>query len=463
MSFNIDLLRKGLDRGLDRLNRLAGAAPADRPPADAGLGDVRRPLRRGLIVIVIGVLGVGAWATFAPLWSAITAPATVEVEVNRKTVRSRDGGVVREILVREGERVEAGQLLLRFDDTVQQAQVDVLTQQYDNLIMQQVRFAAEVSGATAVRTPPELAARMADPRVSQIVNNEVLLFNSRLATLQNQTAILNQRLDQLETARSGLDIQVRSIDDQVSLINQELDGYRTLYERGFAPRTLILRYERQLAEAAGRRGSLVADITRNGQQAGEVRLQLNQLREQRQTEAATGLREVEARLADLGPRLDSARSALAQTRITAPDTGAVLNLTQFTIGGVVQPGELLMDVVPADAELIVRANIEPRDIDEVRPGMSARVQITAFSQQRTRPMEAVVVTVSADALRTEEGRTFYRADLRIPPEELAKLPQGETLYPGMPASAMILTGRRTVMDYIVGPMAEAVNQSLRER
>lgn len=465
MSARMKTLKDRLLGAVDRLNTFVVGAPrpaAEDAPTPGRIADVGRPIRRGLIIILVCVVGLGLWASFAPVWSAVVAGGAVAVEASRKTLRSRDGGVVREIHVREGDRVRAGQLLLRFDDTVAQAQVDVLSQQYDNVAMQQARFRAEVTGARTLSPPPALAERMSDPRVSQIVNNEVLLFNSRLATLDNQIAILNQRLEQLVTARGGLDIQVRSIDEQVALITRELDGYRQLNERGFAPGNLLLRYERQLAEIAGRRGALMAEITRNTQQAGEVRLQLNQLVDQRQTEAATGLRDAEARLADLTPRLDAARSALAQTRVTAPDNGFVLSLTQFTVGGVVQPGELLMDVVPADADLIVRAQIQPRDIDNVRPGLNARVQILAFNQQRMRALEAEVITVSADALVTEQGQAYYRADLRIPPTELSKLPAGAELTPGMPASVMIRTGRRTVMEYILGPMGQVFNQSLRE-
>lgn len=462
-----------LKRWSDRLNRAIAGPPAAAASPMFGAGasgaatqvrdNIRGPIRGGLIVILIFVVGIGLWASFAPIWSAVVAPASVQVEASRKTVRTRDGGVVREILVREGQSVNAGDLLLRFDDTVPQAQFDVLSQQYDNTVMQQARFLAEVNGARTVTVPAELSARLSDPRVSQVVNNELLIFNSRLATLDNQSAILNQRFEQLNTARGGLDVQVRSIDEQVDLITEELDGYRRLNEQGYAPRTLILRYERQLAEIAGRRGALVSEITRNTQQAGEVRLQLTQLREQRETEAAAGLRDAEARIADIGPRLNAARDALAQTRVTAPDTGFVLNLTQFTIGGVAGAGEVLMDVVPANAPLIVRAQIQPQDIDEVRAGMVAQVQLSAYSAQRVPKVEGRVVTVSADAISNDQGQRYYQADLRIEPTELAKLPEGVDLYPGMPAQAMIRTGRRTIMAYLIGPLGDMINRSLREQ
>jgi HlyD family secretion protein/epimerase transport system membrane fusion protein len=291
----------------------------------------------------------------------------------------------------------------------------------------------------------------------------MLLFTTRLAAIEGQKAILDQRVLQLQTARSGLNMQVESIDEQVRLIREELEGYQSLYERGFAPRTLILARQRTLAEFGGRRGSLMADMTRNQQQVGEARLQLAQLYEQRQSEAAGGLRDAEARLSDISPRLDAARDSLAQTRVIAPVNGYVLNLSQFTVGGVAQPGETLLDVVPSGVPLIVHIQIRPGDIDEVYPGLNAEVTLTAFSRNNSPKLIGEVVTVSADALTNEQnGQSYFTADIRIDPSELAKLPEGMALSPGMPASAAIRTGRRTIMSYLLGPMGQMVGQSLRE-
>lgn len=424
---------------------------------------IRRPMIAGAAIIAVCVLGLGLWASVAPIWSAIIAPGQVRVESNRQTLKSREGGVVRVLNVREGQSVKAGDLLIQLDDTVAKAQLDVLSNQYDVAQMQRARFLAEASNQRSVSVPADLSAKMGDPRVAATVNNELLLFTTRLAAIEGQKAILDQRILQLQTARSGLNMQVESIDEQVRLIREELAGYQTLYERGFAPRTLILARQRSLAEFGGRRGALMADITRNQQQVGEARLQLAQIYEQRQSEAATGLRDAEARLSDIAPRLDAARDSFAQTRVVAPVDGYVLNLTQFTVGGVAQAGEPLMDVVPAGVPLIIRSQIRPGDIDEVHVGQTAEITMTAYSSSSPRKLVGEVVSVSADALVNEQnGQSYFTADIRIDPRELEKLPQGASLTPGMQAQVAIRTGRRTIMSYLLGPMGQMVEQSLRE-
>lgn len=439
-----------------------GAGPS--PVSPEQKKRISGPMKAGIIVIVVGVLGLGLWASFAPIWSAVVASGSVRVESNRQVLKSREGGVVRAIHVRDGDEVQAGQLLMQLDDTVPRAQVAVLTNQQDNLLMQLARFRAEVRGQTSLTPPPELAARSSDPAVSAIIANETLLFNSRLIAVQGQASIINQRFEQLQTARSGLNVQVQSIDDQVGLIQQELDGYQRLYEQGFAPRTLILRYQRQLAEIGGRRGALAADIQRNQQQAGEARMQLALLYDQRNSEAATGMREAEARLADLAPRLDAANLSVRDARIVAPMAGYILNQSQFTLGGVAAPGEVLMDVVPSNAPLLITVRVRPADIDQVRPGLTAQVTLSAYSSNKVPKLHAEVITVSADALTDQQsGMTYFTADLRIPPSELRRLPEGVQITPGMQATAMIRTGRRTIMSYLLGPIGDIADNSLREQ
>lgn len=455
-----------LSRFLDESPRLdppvVGAA-AEGPMSAQARASLRAPIVAGMVVIAVCVVGLGLWASLAPIRGAVVANGVIRVEANRKTLKTRDGGVVRAIAVRDGDIVKAGQLLMRFDDTVPQAQVDVLGNQHDNLEIQRARFLAEVTNKRVLQLPPDLAARRGDPRVSAVIQNETLVFTSRLAAVDGQSAILNQRLEQLLSTKSGLQLQLESIDSQIALIAEELKGYQTLYEKGFAPKTLILRLQRQLAEIGGRRGALIAEMNRNQQQSGETRLQLAQIYEQRASEAATGLRDAEGRLADLAPRLNAAREALAATRVLSPSNGYVLNLSQHTIGGVAVSGEPLMDVVPSNAPLVVSAEVKPSDIDEVRPGMTAEVSLSAYSAYKVGKVRAEVLTVSADALVTEKGGSYYRADLRILPEDLKTLPKGVKLYPGMPATAMIQTGKRTIMSYLLQPIGMVLDNSMREQ
>jgi len=437
--------------------------PVDPPLSESARRSLRGPMTIGAIVILIFVVGLGLWAGFAPIWGAVTATGVVRVEANRKTLKSREGGVVRQINVSEGDTVKAGQLLLKFDDTVPRAQIDIYENQYYASLMQAARLRAEIERRPLV-VPAELQARRSDPKILALIQNEQTVYDVRKTAIEAQASILNQRLEQINSARTGLQIQADSIDQQTVLLKQELQGYQTLLEKGFAPKTLVLRMQRQVADTEGKRGSLMADITRNSQQAGETRMQLVSLYEQRAADSAASLREAETRITDIGPRLGAAREALAQTEIRAPADGYVLGLSQFTVGGVAGSGETLMDVVPSHAPLVINVQIRPNDIDEVRPGMPAQVMLQAYNSYRVPKIEAEVITVSADVLTDTQAKTsFYRADLRISPSELRKLPKGVKLYPGMPATVMIKTGKRTVLSFLVGPIGELLDHSLREQ
>jgi HlyD family type I secretion membrane fusion protein len=425
---------------------------------------IKRPIVVGSIVVGVFVVGLTLFAAIARIDSAVVAPGTVRVEDNRKTIRHREGGTVRAILVREGERVKQNQVLLTFDEVQPKSTTDVLQNQYDALLAQTARFQSEATSLQTVNFAPELTARAAtDPRVAGIIRDQEFLFSTRYSFFETQGAVLNQKLQQLETQIGGVQAQVDAVKESDALTREELAGYQTLYEKGYAPKTLILRYKRTLADLTGRRGQLIAEITRLREQIGETRLQITTLREQRISQAAEGLRQMQTGLAEVTPKLTAARQTLNAATVRSPADGYVLDLTQFTVGGIVAPGERLMSVVPADAPLIVTARIRPQDIDSVHDGMQARVRLSAFNARTAPPVDAEVLTVSADQLVDEKtGVGYFRADLRIPPAELAKLPKGSKLTPGMPAEAMIVTGRRSILSYIVSPITDTIRDALRE-
>lgn len=424
---------------------------------------LKRPMMIGAGVVATFVVGLGAWASVSPISTGVTAPAEVRIESNRKTLRAREAGTVRQILVREGQQVRAGQPLLLFNDVEARASFDVLQNQYDTLEAQNVRFSAEATGRSSLQMPPSLTARMVDPRVASLIRDQEFLFATRLALFQSQAAVLRQRIEQLETQVVGFKAQADSIDEQVRLTNEELAGYRKLNEQGFAPKTLILRYERNLAELGGRKGQLVADMARMRQQMGETRLQLGSLTNTRTNEAAEGLRDSQTRIADILPRLTAARQALDATVVRAPAAGYVFGLTQFTTGGVVGAGELLMDVVPSGTPLTITAMIKPEDVDQVHLGQKGRVRLTGLNQRFNADLEAFVTVVSADRITDERtGVPSYRIDMQIPPTELSKLKRGVQLTPGMPAQALIVTGERTVMGFLISPITDTLRDAFRE-
>ncbi|HKR87630.1 MAG TPA: HlyD family type I secretion periplasmic adaptor subunit [Phenylobacterium sp.] len=435
-------------------------------PLDPALQQrLRRPMVVGAAIIGVLVVGLGLWAALTPLASGITAPGEVKVEANLKTIRHREGGTVRQILVQEGQFVKANQPLITFEDTDTKAAYDVLQNQSDILNAQAARASAEASGQNVIQWPADLTARAAaDSRVAGLMRDQQFLFDTRLQLFQSQSSVLTQRMDQIQNQIQGDQAQVDSVKDQSKLTDDEMSGYKTLYAKGYAPRQLILRYQRSMSELAGKQGSLVADIARLKQQQGETRMQMAAMRDQRHTTAADELREAQAKLADVGPRLTAARVAQDATVVRSPAAGYIFNLTQFTQGGASAPGEVLMQVVPANSPLFVQAMIKPQDVETVHVGMKARVRILALNPRWHHPMDATVVMLAADKTTNEKsGQSFYRADVRIDPKELTKLKKDERITPGMPASVMLISGKRTLLGFLVSPITDTMEHAFREQ
>lgn len=422
-----------------------------------------RPIIVGSAVIAVFVVGFIIYAALSQVSGAVVSSGVVRVEGNRQTIKHRDGGVVREILVSEGARVDSGQPLIIFDDLQPRAQVDVLQNQEDSLQAQYARYRSEATRATNISFPKELLARQADPRVAGLIQTQQNLFASRRLYLDGQAAVLNQRMEQLDTRIQGLQTQIQSIDEQIALTEEELSGYEILHEKGYAPKNLLLRYERSLADLRGRRGSLISDVARTQEQKGETRLQLTSLMQQYQTEASEGLRDAQAQLSDVSPRLSAAREMLDRTVVRSPVDGYVLNLTQFTVGGVASPGETLMDIVPANEQLVVSARVKPEDIDQVEPGMTATVRLSAYSSRKVGAVDGRVLTVGADRLVDDRtGDAYFPVTLNVDPSELSQLGAGVELSPGMPVQVMIKTGERSILSFLLDPIEETVSHALRE-
>jgi HlyD family type I secretion membrane fusion protein len=437
----------------------------DRLPVDPVLQKrLRRPMVIGGLVILVLVFGLGAWASLSPLSMGVTGQGEVRVEMNKKTIRHREGGTIRQILVQEGQHVRAGQPMIIYNDVEARAADDVLQHEFDSEQAQVARFSAEATGKVTPDFPPELTARMSDPQVAGLIRDQQVLFTTREQLFQSQNSVLNQRLDQIQSQIEGQQIQVKSIDEQIKLTQDEMDGYQELYDKGFAPKPLILRYQRSIADLAGHKGSLESDIARMHQQIGETRMQMAANRDSRESQAAEGLRDAQARIADIAPRLTAAKEALDQTVVRANVDGYVFNLTQFTVGGVTAPGETLMDIVPANAPIIVTAEVPPQDIQKVHAGMDAKVRFTGLNSRWHGPLSAKVMMVSADKIVNEKaGVSYYRVDLRIDPQELTKLKKDTRITPGMPAQVQIVSGERTIMGSLISPITDTLRGALTDQ
>lgn len=433
-------------------------------PSEAIRLRLRRPILLGSGLVLVLVLGLLVWAAFFSISGAVVAPGTVRVENNVKQLRYREGGVVRAIDVREGQLVHAGQLLIRFDQVAPQANVDILRGQHDSLLAQVARFQAEAAGAPDIRFPSELTARAGDPSVATLMAGQRALFQARMILYRSQAGVLRGQAAQLSTQIGGIKAQAIATDAQSGLIDDELKGVAALNKLGYAPRSRLLALQRDAAQLKGQRGSYTSDIGRATQAIGDVRLQIAQLDDKRETDAADGLRDAQEKLADTIPKLRAAEQSLEQTAVRAPVTGYVFNLTQFTVGGVAQPGENLMQIVPAGEPLEITATVRPSDIAEVHPGMKARITLTAYNPRTTPQVDGTVETVGADATTDEATKqTFYTIHVKVGPGELARAGSNVHLTPGMPVQVAVVTGSRTVMDYLLGPMTEAMRTAMRER
>ena len=425
---------------------------------------LRRPIVLGMAVVLVLVFGLLIWASLARISNAVVASGTVRVENNSKVLRSREGGVVREILVREGQLVRAGQPLLRFDPIQSQSSVEIFQSVYDSARANIARLQAQSLNSRSINFPPDLLARQAEPDIAALLAGQRALYQSEVMLYHSQAAVLRGQAQQLQTAIGGMQGQGTAADIQTRTLNQQLADTRELEALGYAPKARRLGLESSVAGAIGQRGNITANIARARQEIGNVRIQLAQLDERRQAEAAAQLREAQDKLADAAPKLRATTSSLAQTVVRAPVDGRVFALSQYTVGGVAQAGEVLMQIVPTNAPMLVTAHVPANDISDLRVGLPARVTLIAYNQRTTQPVDGTVSLVGADVQSDEATKqSFYTVQIRVDPESLAKAGSSVRLSPGMPVQVAIVIGSRTIMDYLLAPFTDAMRTAMHER
>jgi HlyD family type I secretion membrane fusion protein len=416
----------------------------------------------GVLAIALFFGGLGSWAALAPLASAAVAPGLVTVESNRKTVQHLDGGIISELLVRNGDRVARGQVLLRLEDVESRSEFDLLQGRRLALAAQQARLAAERDGAADIALSPELSERQADPQVAEVIAGQRQILDSRNQVIAGQTAVLEQRIGQYGAEIGSLEAQSASGKAQLRLISEELSGVAELVRKGLERKSRLLALQREAARLEGMQGDYDGRITRARQSIAEARMEMLNLKRQRDSETVSELRDVQVELAEVSERLRVAEARLQRTEIAAPLDGVVLNLRYFTNGGVVEPGAPILDIVPEAESLVIDAQLDPVNIDEVHAGLAAQVRLTAFKQRITPVLSGLVTQVSADVLTDDRsGRPYYAARIEISRAELDRL-GGAGLYPGMPVEVIIETGQRTALDYLIAPVTDSFAHAFRE-
>ncbi|WP_428248705.1 HlyD family type I secretion periplasmic adaptor subunit [Ferrovibrio sp.] len=441
-----------------------GKGPGGRAAVEPPLKDgAKGSMLFGFLVIFVFLGLSGLWLYTAPLDSAAIAPGVVRVEGNRKAVQHLDGGIVRSISVREGDLVQKGKVMIQLDSVQAQAAVEILSNQYDILRAQDVRLRAERDGALVVEFPPDLLARAGNAAVGEAIRGEAQLFTSRRVAQEAQFNVLRQQILQFGEQSRGLTQQVAALERQMALIVEELTGTRDLYEKGYAPKTRVLALERAMAAISGQIAEYRGSVGRVRFTVAQAEAQMEQLKRDRLSQVSTELNSVQARLADTGERLNAARDVLERTDIRATDTGFVVGLTAFTVGGVINRGERILEIVPEGEPMVIESRIKPEDAKDVHEGMRTEIHLLAYKQKGIPIIHGTIKTRSADRFtdpRTGEG--FFTIQVVPDAKELAALPEVK-LAPGMPAEVIVPTGSRTALEYLIQPLVLASRKSFKEK
>lgn len=424
---------------------------------------VRQPVRVGLWLMLL-FFGVGGlWASFAPISSAAVARGQVISESNRKTVQHLEGGIIEELLVRDGETVTAGQPLVRLRATTAEARKDLISNQYVAAKALETRLLAEQDGKDELVFPEAVMAKQEEPKVQETIATQQRLFKTRKQALEGELGVIEQRIKQLNDQIGGLRAQQASVKEQMRLIKEEADVVEKLLLSGNAQRPRFLALKRREAELQGASGQFASEIARIQQAVGEAELAKMNAENEFLNGVVKELRDVQVQISDLEQNLKASTDVFERTVISSPLEGTVVGLKFHTVGGVISPGVPIMDIVPKDDRLVVEAQVLPQDIDEVHEGLIARVRLTPYKSRRIPPLEGKVTQVSADSFTDQKtGMSYYTARVEIDANFMKHLRNVE-LQPGMPADVLIVTGERTFLAYLLSPLSDSMYRAFREQ
>jgi len=428
--------------------------------------DPDRSLRRhtvlGLTVLLVLGGGMGGWAATTELSGAVVASGLVVVDSHVKKVQHPTGGVVGEIRVREGDRVDTGDLLVRLDETITRTGLAVVTKALHELAARQGRLEAERDASDTIRVKPELAERMGQPEIKDLIAGEQRLFELRREARAGLRAQLKQRVGQLQEQIGGLELQARAKGNEVKLIADELKGVQELYQKNLIPITRVTTLRREETRLEGERGQLIAGIAQAKGKISETELQIIQIDQDLRSEVAKELREIQAKTAELTEKRVLAEDQLKRIDIRAPQAGVVHQLTVHTVGGVIAPGDTLMLLVPQADELAIEVKVAPQDIDQLKIGQEAVLRLSAFNQRTTPEIRGKLSRIAADLTQDPKtGAAFYLARVAADEADINLL-QGLKLVPGMPVEAFIRTSERTALSYLTKPITDQMNRAFRE-
>ena len=424
---------------------------------------MRRHLVAAIVVVSVLVVGVGGWAATAVISGAVVASGSVVVDSNVKKVQHPTGGIVGELRVRDGDRVHAGDVVVRLDETVTRANLAIVTKGLGEMMARKARLESERDGLDTITFPAQLVAEADDPDRAAAMDSERKLFNLRKTARSGQKAQLRERVAQLGEEITGLAAQQNSKAKEIALIERELAGVRELWKQNLVQLTRLTALEREAARLDGERGQLVAASAQVKGKIAETALQILQIDQDIASDVAKELREVDGKIGELVERKVAAEDQLKRIDIRAPQDGTVFQLAVHTIGGVITAGDPIMLIVPEADNLSVEVKVNPQDIDQLQLNQKAILRFSAFNIRTTPEIEGVVTRISADTSTDQRtGQSYYTVRIAMPADQIERL--GEVkLLPGMPVEAFMQTRDRTMLSYLIKPLHDQFLRAFREK
>jgi HlyD family secretion protein len=436
---------------------------APKPAHSAADAALRRYQRLGLLLVAAVFGGCMAWGAIAQIAGAVTAPAIVTVESYAKKVQHLEGGIVAEVRVKNGDRVKEGDVLVRLDETDTRASLGIVNAQLVEYSARRARLVVERDGGTGLKLPESYADQHDPEGARTIWEGQAKLLESRLAGRSGKKAQLEERAKAFGEAIEGLKAQQSAKERQIAFVGKELTSVKTLQKQQLVAEPRVLALEREQARLEGERGQFVAEIARTQVQIGETRLQLLEIDQTFTSEVLAELREVELRLTEAAEKVSALNAKLRRMSIKSPRNGVAYKVATNTIGGVVQSGEAIMEVVPEEDTLVLDGRIETGQIDQVKEQQPAVIRFSAFNQRTTPELRGVVTQVSPGAQQDNpQLPAYYLVRVEVPESEIAKLGD-QKLRPGMPAEIFIQTGERTALSYLVKPLTDQIKRAMNER
>jgi HlyD family secretion protein len=424
---------------------------------------MRRNIRAALAVIVFLLGGIAVWATTTQISGAVIAPGSVVVDSNAKKVQHPTGGIVTELHARDGDRVKAGDVLVRLDETVTRANLSIVSKDLDQLIAQKARLESERDGLEDVLMPAELASRVNDPQVASIMEGERKLFSLRRAARVGQKDQLSKRVDQLKEELTGYESQEKAKAREMELIKEQLVGARELYAKQLMPVTRFTELQRDAARLEGEHGVLIATMAQIKGKISETELQILQVDRDLNSDIGKEMREADTKIGELIERRVAAEDQLKRVEVRAPVSGVVDQSSVHTVGGVVAPGETIMLVVPDQDSLKVEAKVAPQDIDQLHIGQPVTLRFSGLDQRTTPVISGTLTQISPDTtIDPKTEQRYYTVRISLEPKEIARLGSVK-IVPGMPVEVFVQTGDRSALSYLLKPLDDQISRAFKEQ